>query len=290
MTEVVWPSAHGETRFAFGAVSATGPVRVHNEDSLLAQPPVFLVADGMGGHERGDVASASAIAEFRARAIAPQPWTTEAVLDAVRTAHAAIAALAPADAIAGTTLTGVVLVAVGGDAVASADEQTGRPAPGPEEFYRWMVLNVGDSRVYRLEGNTLHQVTTDHSIVQELIERGALTPEDARHHPERNVITRALGVAAEAVPDVLLLPAMGEQVFLVCSDGVSAAAATDELAEIILSLPPDRAAGEIVATALANGSRDNATAIVLRAGVQIAGRDGRDDDSTEETQPTVGAA
>ncbi|WP_223227723.1 PP2C family protein-serine/threonine phosphatase [Leifsonia xyli] len=149
------------------ARSDTGAVRHVNEDSLLAQDPVFVVADGMGGHARGDLASRTAV-ESLARALpAGSAPTADDVVTAIDEANAAVRALSSADesgaAVAGTTLAGVVRVRV--------PERSGE---------RWMIVNVGDSRVYSWDGRDLHQLTVDHSAVQELVDAGLITAEQAR--------------------------------------------------------------------------------------------------------------
>ena len=107
-------------------------------------------------------------------------------------------------AVAGTTLTGVALVDAGDGA-----------------GFHWMVFNIGDSRVYAWDGRTLEQLSVDHSAVQELVDAGLISAEDAERHPDRNVITRAIGADEVVDPDVWLIPATGRQVFLICSDGLS---------------------------------------------------------------------
>jgi len=159
-------------RFSHGAATSVGRVRQVNEDRFLAVPPLFVVADGMGGHGSGDVASTIAIAEMSACA-ALRPLFKEAVLTALEHANRNII---EQDSRMGTTVTGLAgLETAGGDHL--------------------MVFNVGDSRVYRLAGHHLEQLTVDHSEVQELVVAGVLTPEQARTHPRRNVVT-AIPIAA----------------------------------------------------------------------------------------------
>ena len=282
-----WSTPTGETSFAFSASTSVGTVRAVNEDSYVAEPPVFLVADGMGGHARGDAASAAVVEAFAQRAASTQPWSPDAVLDAIQSAHSAIAGLADGEDLAGTTLTGVVLVTTGASP-AQLDEVTvdsGAEAEAVELRYRWMVVNVGDSRVYELDAEGLRQLTVDHSLVQELVEQGVITEAQAHSHPERNVITRALGVASELSPDVLLLSAEGAHTFLVCSDGVSGAVGLAELESVLRSEAPDAAAAAIVELALDSGSRDNVTAIVLAASVSTADPSAPPVAQFEQTQP-----
>lgn len=222
--------------------------RNQNEDSLWASDGVFLVADGMGGHDAGEVASATAIAVLKTLAD-PMP-TTDDVRRAVAAAHAAVRELpSTTGRRPGTTATGVVLT-VHGDTPC------------------WLVLNVGDSRTYRMAGGVLEQVTHDHSEVAELVAQGLVTADEASRHPRRNVVTRVLGGgASEVEPDVWLLPVSPGDRMLVCSDGL-----TDELSDARIQAElraaqdgSQAAADRLVAAALAAGGRDNVTAIVVDA-------------------------
>jgi serine/threonine protein phosphatase PrpC len=221
--------------------------RKQNEDSVWAADGVYLVADGMGGHDAGEVASATAIEVLQA--LGDDTPTTDDVRRAVTAAHAAVRELPSATGRRpGTTATGVVLT-VHGDTPC------------------WLVLNVGDSRTYRMAGGVLEQVTTDHSEVAELVAQGLVPADEASRHPRRNVVTRVLGGgASEVEPDVWLLPVSPGDRMLVCSDGL-----TDELsdariqAELRAQDDPQAAADRLVAAALAAGGRDNVTAIVVDA-------------------------
>ena len=174
-------------RFSHGAATSVGRVRQVNEDSFLALPPLFVVADGMGGHGAGDVASRIAIEEMTACA-ALRPLFAEAVLTALEHANRHIIERDEANRM-GTTVTGLAgLETAGGDHL--------------------MVFNIGDSRVYRLSGDRLEQLTVDHSEVQELVLAGVITREQARTHPRRNIVTRALGSDPCLPPDHWLLPAI----------------------------------------------------------------------------------
>src|ERR1700734_3267803 len=186
-------------RFSFGAATSVGRVRQVNEDSYLAVPPLFVVADGMGGHGAGDVASRIAIEEMTA-CVALRPLFAEAVLTALEHANRHIIERDEANRM-GTTATGLAgLEAAGGDHL--------------------MVFNIGDSRVYQLSGGRLEQLTVDHSEVQELVLAGVITREQARTHPRRNVVTRALGSDSGLLPDYWLRPATGGDRYLICSDGL----------------------------------------------------------------------
>ena len=187
-------------RFSHGVATSVGRVRRVNEDSYLAVPPIYAVADGMGGHGSGDVASRLAV-EALARCVELRPLFTEAVLHALEEANQVIVSRAEPPSRMGTTVTGLAgLETAGGDHL--------------------MVFNVGDSRVYRLAADRIVQLTVDHSEVQELVLAGVLTREQARTHPRRNVVTRALGAAPTVHSDHWLLPAVGGDRFLICSDGL----------------------------------------------------------------------
>ncbi len=261
MGAVDWSSAGGSVRFRFSSCTSVGSVRAVNEDSVLERPPVFLVADGMGGHARGDRASAAAIEAFDIARVEHDVWSPADVVEALAAADRAVASVGDGlGSVAGTTLAGVVLVRLD-DPVAS-----GSP-------FRWMVLNVGDSRVYELHDGTLEQATIDHSVVQEMLSAGQLTPDAAAVHPDRNIITRALGVPDSATPDVLMLPADGEHVFLICSDGVSGTLGAQELTELLAEAGPEQAAAAVVQAAIERGSRDNVSAVIVEGIVLTAGDD-----------------
>jgi protein phosphatase len=227
-------------QLAWGTATHPGRVRRANEDAHLAEPPVFLVSDGMGGRAAGDVASAIVVDEFRGRVGAPAvetDWVTECIARAGRRIRRLSGA--------GATVTGAAFVEHSGAAY-------------------WLAFNIGDSRIYRCADGRLAQVSVDHSYVQELIESGELDPAAARHHPRRNVITRAVGAGIQAGPDCWLLPGVEGDRLLLCSDGVTAEL-TDHLLGRILSehLDPQRAADAVVRTAIGAGGRDNATAVVI---------------------------
>lgn len=238
-----------------GAASDVGRVREVNEDACLAAPPLFVVADGMGGHEGGAVASAIVVEEF-AR-LAEQGYAADRAVDDVRTTlegcRRRILELAAeqrrggADRrrTAGTTVVAALLV-----------EDTLGPA--------WLLVNLGDSRAYRFANGVLTQVSTDHSLVQELVDRGQIAPEDAATHPERNVITRALGDGLGADADYFVVPLADAGRILLCSDGVSGMLADGALAAILAeTADPRDAADRLVAAAVEAGGEDNATAVVV---------------------------
>jgi PPM family protein phosphatase len=236
-----------------GARSDVGLVREVNEDAYLASPPVFVVADGMGGHDGGDVASRIVVEEFgRLAASGYDPARgAEQVAATLAECQRLVAdygarqvARGRARGYAGTTVAGAVLV----------DDD------GPQ----WLLVNLGDSRIYRLTDQRLEQVSVDHSVVQELVDAGTITREQAAHHPERHVITRALGGPQAAEADYFLLPLAATGRVLLCSDGISGMIADDEIEAVLLATrDPGDAADQLVERALAAGGQDNATAVVV---------------------------
>lgn len=236
-----------------GAASEIGHVRKVNEDSFLVAPPVFVVADGMGGHEGGDVASRIVVEEFGRLA--------EDGYDSRRGAEHVAAAFSRAQARilqygetqrgtharwhAGTTCVAAVLV----------EEQ---------QVTAWLLANVGDSRIYRFHDDKLIQVSVDHSVVQELIDAGEITPAEAAEHPERHVITRALGSPEGISPDLFVLPLAAAERLLLCSDGITGMIDDAVIEEILYRVhDPRDAADALVQAALDAGGRDNATAVVI---------------------------
>jgi PPM family protein phosphatase len=242
-------------RFSHGVATSVGRVRRVNEDSYLAVPPIYAVADGMGGHGSGDVASRLAV-EALARCVELRPLFTEAVLHALEEANQVIVSRAEPPSRMGTTVAGLAgLETAGGDQL--------------------MVFNVGDSRVYRLAADRIVQLTVDHSEVQELVMAGVLTREQARTHPRRNIVTRALGSAPTVHADHWLLPATGGDRFLICSDGLSGELPDEVILPLLAVGDPRQAAEALVAAANDAGGRDNVTALV----VDVAGDAGPADET-----------
>jgi len=235
-----------------GAATDVGRVRQVNEDAYLVAPPVFVVADGMGGHADGSVASRIVVEEFGRLATTGYdatrgPETVAAVLQVCQdriTSHPVDPSV-PLGRTPGTTVVAALLV-----------EDAGAPA--------WLLVNLGDSRIYRVSRGRLQQVSSDHSVVQELIDAGQLRPEDAAQHPDRHVITRALGGPRLEEADYFVLPVGGADRLLLCSDGISGPVDDESIAEVLTTHPdPHDAAGRLVAAALAAGGDDNATAVVV---------------------------
>ena len=246
-----------------GSATHRGMRRQVNEDSLLAVPHVYVVADGMGGHSAGDLASAIAVEEMRGlAALNAEPADVDRVLDRANTRVRALGE-------AGTTVTGVVGVS-----------RAGVPY--------WLVVNLGDSRVYRLVGQRLDQVSVDHSVVQELVDAGQLAPADVEHHPERHVVTRAVGAPAALEADYWLLPAVPGERLLLCSDGLTIEVGEDALRIALVGNPdPQAAADSLVELALQGGGRDNVTAIVVDVEAVTAAVDGGPPPSPGRTRPDI---
>ena len=262
--------------FSFSGHTDRGAVRRINEDSFLVAAPLFVVADGMGGHAFGDRASQTAVAAF-AESIEPgHPAHAQLVVDTIKAANVAVLGLSSeADgALSGTTLTGVAFVDVG-----STDN------------YHWMAFNVGDSRTYSWDGRSLTQLSIDHSAVQELVDLGEITKLEAEHHPNRNVVTRALGADDIVDADVWLLPARARQTFLLCSDGLTKELDDDEIARIIVFHDseqlrrsdglPISLAERLVSAAIAAGGSDNVTVVVVESELVGAAAPASDDDTLE---------
>ena len=264
--------------FGFGATDA-GP-RARNEDSFCAAPPVYVVADGMGGHAAGADASAAVVRVFAQLANLPV-ITPDHVAVAVQDAQIAVVEVSrTVRGHSGSTLAGVIGVEHNGEAW-------------------WMVINVGDSRVYRLADGAIDQLTVDHSHVQELMDAGEITAAEAAVHPDRNVVTRAIGDGDFAF-DAWLLPVMPGERLVVASDGLTKVLSEARIAEII-SLAGDDAASRLVGAALLANTTDNVTAIVAEAeGVvtrpgadpfpwRVWTQEARDDDTTQTTRVRVWA-
>jgi PPM family protein phosphatase len=239
-------------RLSSFAGTDVGRARSGNEDSYFCGRTVFAVADGLGGHQGGEVASAAAVEPLAAldgREFADPGEAAEALAAAIREGNAAILDRAAGDPGLwgmGTTLTAAALAA--------------------ERHLQ--LAHVGDSRAYLLRDGSLAQLTTDHTIVGELVRRGRLTPEQAAVHPERSILTRAVGLDPRVpvdTPDPLELHD-GDQVLL-CSDGLTEAVDDDRIAELLSAAADgDAACRSLIDAANAAGGPDNITVVLLRAG------------------------
>lgn len=236
----------GTIQLTWGTRTDKGPHRRTNEDSLLAEFPVFLVADGMGGHEAGDVASERALNAFR-HLVGSDSVGLDDLADAFNGAVELVSGIEAEKTSAGTTISGV--------AISDRDGVS-----------HWLIMNIGDSRTYRLRGGSLEQISVDHSAVQELIDAGQIAPEDAERHPERHVITKAVGAGSRAQPDYWLIPAHAGDRLLICSDGLSKELDADHIATVLRR--PESAqtvATRLVEEALRAGGHDNVSVIVVDA-------------------------
>ncbi len=232
-------------RLAWSASTDVGKRRSANEDSYVARSPLFAVADGMGGHSAGDLASA-AVVERLAEILTGDFLTPQHITTALERATADITEIS-ADSVlgVGTTVTGIALTL-----------QDATPY--------FAVFNIGDSRVYCLDHNGLFQITVDHSVVQELVEAGAITKAEAEHHPDSNVITRAVGFSVTPVPDVWMVELSAGLRFLVCSDGLTKEVSDESIRmHLAAGLTPEATSGALIDAALASGGRDNVTAVIV---------------------------
>jgi len=227
-------------------LSDVGRQRSANEDSLVVQPPFFAVADGMGGARAGEVASAIAAKAFEGETDSDEPAETQ-LTRIVREANRRIYEIAVSDESRrgmGTTLT-------------AAKIHDGEISLG----------HVGDSRAYRLRDGELEQLTHDHSLVAELERSGQITPEAAEHHPQRSIITRALGPEPDVEVDTYTVSGRPDDVFLICSDGLTSMISDDEVGSILrTSGSLEDTAEALVRAANQSGGKDNITVILFRLG------------------------
>ncbi len=234
------------TDFRVGSATDVGRVRSNNQDSFLVREgDLFAVADGMGGHQGGEVASALALQILGQAHDEP---STSTLVRAVRSANQAVFDKAGSDPDLkgmGTTLT----------ALADVDTREGR---------RLGIVNVGDSRLYRVRTDRIEQLTEDHSLVASLVRQGRITAEEAESHPQRNILTRALGIdEAVAVDSWEVEPVAGDR-FLICSDGLFNEVDENRLVATLRRFAdPGDAARELVRLANEGGGRDNITAVVV---------------------------
>jgi serine/threonine protein phosphatase PrpC len=243
-----------ELTVRWSAVSDVGQRREINQDAFMADFPMFAVADGMGGHLGGEIASRVTIDQLKS-IVASGSVSADSLQQAIDRATKEI--LTHGDEIddgTGTTLTGFYLAAAG-----EHDE--------PEEH--WAVFNIGDSRVYLVREGAIAQVTTDHSVVQEMVSSGRISAEEAETHPYSNVITRAVGSSESTEPDWVLVDLKHNDMFVVCSDGLTKELTDFGIRHFLLEHKhdPKRAMTEMLKAALENGGRDNITLIVAHVGL-----------------------
>jgi protein phosphatase len=245
--EVDHDDASSRTRLRWGAATDTGRVRSINQDNFLSLPDqdFFAVADGMGGPQGGEVASQLALETVQARYI---DHTVDGLTEAVKAANDAVYSKGEAESSLrgmGTTLVAVALIESYGQDVLA-------------------VVNVGDSRAYRFADGEIEQLTDDHSLVADLMRAGRISPEEAESHPQRNIVTRALGPYEDIEPDIIEVnPRTGDR-FLLCSDGLTNEVSLDQIAAVLRRLDdPSEAARELVRVANEGGGRDNITCLIV---------------------------
>ena len=233
-------------KLRWGAFTDAGMVRQQNEDSFAVEESLFIVADGMGGHNAGEVASALAVTTVKSGA---RTGITSAVQfrELIQQANTVIYTASLDDSTQqgmGTTLTALAVV------------------PGTEPLV--LVANVGDSRTYLMRDGRLDRLSVDHSYVQELVNEGIISPEEARHHPRRNIVTRALGIDRNVTVDVFSQMVRTGDRLVLCSDGLVDEVDDTEIAGILAAhTDPQDTAEALVMVANTNGGRDNTTVIVV---------------------------
>lgn len=294
-------STEAEFWLAAAGTTDVGLRRSENQDAILITPTVFAVADGMGGHEAGELASALAVetleeltfftdrtpenplptqeqvrkqiqlADDRIReALDARGGTTLCALLQVRGAHEARDTVTAPIAVPPWTasfrrddtrtdvLPQITSQLLGDRSTLSVVPEAARPQPS------LLLVNVGDSRGYRLRDGVLQQLTRDHSAVQEMVDAGQITELEARNHPHRNLITRALGAGAESQPDTMMLKARLGDRYLLCSDGLSGELTEEHLHALLVAYrEPQAAAAALTQAALEAGGRDNIAVIVI---------------------------
>lgn len=258
--------------FAAGAATDVGQIREVNQDSHFVAEGLAIVADGMGGHRGGEVASEIAVTTLRTAFDAASMISLTAGVGEANTEIIAQASLDPALHGMGTTICAVAVL-----------------SDGDEEPERLGIVNVGDSRVYVFRNGQLEQITVDHSLVEALVREGRLTPEEAEVHPQRNILTRALGVAESVEVDEFdLAPSIGDR-YLLCSDGLFNEVTEERISELLGTNPdPAVAAARLVDEANAGGGRDNITTVVVDVVEFDPDREPRPDDRPTTEVPVVG--
>ena len=234
----------------WGAATHIGAVheqnREQNQDSYCATPPVFVVADGVGGHAGGEVASRAAVDSLLVLADRADV-TDQMVARCLADARARIGQIDHGGRPPGTTLTGVVVT-----------EADGVPT--------WLVVNIGDSRTYVMNASGLRQVSVDHSVVQQLIDVGAVEPSEAESLPMRNQLTRGLFAKRDEPADMWLLRMSAADRIIACSDGLPKEVDESTIEKTLRAIPdPQQAADELVNAAVKAGGRDDVTVVVVDA-------------------------
>lgn len=235
-----------QASFLTGQQTHVGHVRAQNEDSLLARPEIGLwaVADGMGGHESGAYASATAMRALEA--VAPDEDVEQLLWqcsDRVMAANVEIMDFSDRNGGGTVGTTVAVLVCAAG---------------------RFACLWCGDSRIYRIRHGAIEQVSRDHTEVQELVDHGVITREEARTWPGRNVLTRAIGVLDDPRPDVARGELHPNDLFVLCSDGLTGHVEDKEILAIAGRRTPESGCAELIDLALSRGGKDNVTVVVVQ--------------------------
>ncbi|WAL64172.1 protein phosphatase 2C domain-containing protein [Amycolatopsis cynarae] len=238
----------GSLTLRYAVATDVGRRRDANEDSVYTSPRLLAVADGMGGHVAGEVASSAAVAavtelDRRLAEDTVEESLADALAGMVGDAVRRLGTLVEEDPLLqgmGTTLTALLW-----------------------DGTRFLVAHVGDSRAYRLRDGVLEQITRDHTVVQELVDQGRITPEVAMTHPSRSVLTRALQSGGEAEPDIFAVEARAGDRYLICSDGLSDVVPAELLTEVLTTVEdPEATVAKLVEIANAGGGPDNITCIV----------------------------
>ena len=231
----------------WAAATDKGPIRARNEDAVLALPGFYTVADGMGGHFDGQRASGAIVDHLRAVGVKGPKITAAEITAALEAADSDISTWGSGK-IMGSTVTGLALCE-------------------DESATHWLVWHVGDSRLYKHDGSKLSQVTRDHTIVQELLDDGSIAEEQVAKHPDRHVITRAVGTEDSLPPDFFMLAPQPGESFLLCSDGLTNVVSDAQISESCTShLAVRTVVDDLLATALAQGARDNVSIVMVRCG------------------------
>ena len=268
-------------RLTWGGATDQGRIRANNQDAMYADSGLFVVADGMGGHQGGEVAANLAVRTLTNAERSDREQLREAVAEANRVVHQTALEEAELHGM-GTTLTTLAV---------SQEANT----------HQFVILNVGDSRVYRHRDGQLEQLTEDHSYVAELVRRGELDDEAAQAHPYRNMLTRAIGVHAEVEIDEWLLEPVSGDRFMLCSDGLTNELADLEIAEQLrFDKDPSTTAKALVGLANKRGGRDNSTVLIVDVQVEVIDPDepplssgtgesqGRTSSSPDEANTAIG--
>ena len=254
----------GPLHLEFAALSDVGRVRRDNQDSGYAGPNLLVIADGVGGAARGDIASSAAVDAIKKLDVPPGDDALSALSATIHLAHDRLAEIVEAHRELEGTSTTVTAAIFDGDQL--------------------QVGHVGDSRGYLLRDGELTGLTTDHTLVQSLVDEGRITEEEARVHPHRNLILKAVDGVHEPEPDLFSVPVQSGDRVLLCSDGCSGVLDVPEMARLLALGTLDEAAGALVHAALEAGSSDNVTVVLAEV------RDGAADEETEPEPVVVGAA